>query len=117
MEQGFNDKYRKRTKDLCIGVIRMLPKGKRSEVYKIFSKQLIRSISSVAANFRATCRAKSNNDYIYKLSKKLNIVFLDLNHLVSKNGMLDYKYTSDGLHFNSEGQEKINQFLKEKLSF
>lgn len=68
MEQGFNDKYRKRTKDLCIGVIRMLPNGKRSEVYKIFSKQLIRSISSVAANFRATCRAKSNNDYIYKLA-------------------------------------------------
>ena len=57
------------------------------------------------------------NDYIYKLSKKLNIDFLDINHLVSKNGMLDYKYTSDGLHFNSEGQEKINQFLKEKLSF
>lgn len=57
------------------------------------------------------------NDYIYKLSKKLNIDFLDLNHLVSKNGMLYYKYTSDGLHFNSEGQEKINQFLKEKLSF
>lgn len=57
------------------------------------------------------------NDYIYQLSEELRFEVLDLNQLISKDGMLDYKYTSDGLHFNSEGQEKINQFLKEKLGF
>ncbi len=35
--------------------------------FKPYSNQLIRASSSVGANYRAACRAKSNADFIYKL--------------------------------------------------
>lgn len=41
-----------------------LPKG---YAYEVFSKQLIRSSSSVGANYRAAGRAKSDADFINKL--------------------------------------------------
>lgn len=43
---------------------RSLPEG---EVKSIFGKQLVRCSSSVGANYRAACRAKSSPDFIHKL--------------------------------------------------
>ncbi|MGH9820096.1 MAG: four helix bundle protein [Pyrinomonadaceae bacterium] len=57
-----------RTKGLAIRVIRLvesLPKNKTSD---ILGKQLLRSATSVGANYRAACRAKSNADFINKLA-------------------------------------------------
>lgn len=57
----------KRNKNLAIRVVNMistLPKGMVSDV---FGRQLIRSITSVGANYRAACRAKSKSDFVYKL--------------------------------------------------
>ncbi len=56
-----------RTKSFAIRVFKMvekLPKSKRTEV---IAYQLIKSSSSVAANYRAVCRAKSKVDFINKL--------------------------------------------------
>ena len=36
--------------------------------FQVISRQLIRSATSVAANYRAVCRAKSKPDFINKLS-------------------------------------------------
>lgn len=47
-----------------IDIIEELPKSKAVD---IFSRQLIRSSSSVGANYRAACRAKSPADFINKL--------------------------------------------------
>ena len=44
--------------------LRKLPKNTETEV---ISKQLIKSSTSVAANYRATCRAKSKADFINKV--------------------------------------------------
>jgi len=57
-----------RTKQLSIRVIRLvesLPKNKTSD---ILGRQLLRSATSVGANYRAACRAKSTADFINKLA-------------------------------------------------
>ena len=56
-----------RAKKFALDVIRFtrtLPKG---EEFTIIKRQLIRSATSVAANYRATQRAKSKADFISKL--------------------------------------------------
>jgi len=57
-----------RTKQLSIRVIRLvesLPKNKTSD---ILGRQLLRSATSVGANYRAACRAESTADFINKLA-------------------------------------------------
>jgi len=59
--------FKRRTKQLALRVIKLvdaLPKGAASQV---IGKQLIRSATSVGANYRAACRAKSTADLISKL--------------------------------------------------
>ena len=61
------DELKERTKRFALRVIRMveaLPKGKTSEV---IGRQLLRSGTSVGANYRASCRAKSSADFISKM--------------------------------------------------
>jgi four helix bundle protein len=57
-----------RTKAFALAVIRFveqLPSGKTADV---FGRQLLRSATSVGANYRAACRARSRADFISKMS-------------------------------------------------
>ncbi len=59
---------KKRTKEFALRVIRvvdLLPRGKTSD---IIGRQLLKSGTSVAANYRSACRAKSTADFINKMS-------------------------------------------------
>ncbi len=61
------EQFKKRTKQLAlrvIGVVEALPK---TMVGQVIGKQLLRSGTSVGANYRAACRAKSTADMINKL--------------------------------------------------
>ena len=61
------EQMKKRTKEFALQIILVankLPKGTLSFTIK---KQLIRSGTSVAANYRAVCRARSDADFINKL--------------------------------------------------
>lgn len=58
---------RKRTKDFAIRVIRLveaLPNGRTCDV---IGKQVLRAGTSVGANYRAACRARSNADFVSKM--------------------------------------------------
>ena len=69
MEQAeFNELFRKRTKQLLVEIIRWYGhlKPKPDEI-RIIRKQLIRSVTSTAANFRAACRARSQAERYAKL--------------------------------------------------
>lgn len=57
----------KRNKDFVIGMIRLIEQLPKSLSVDVFSRQLIRCSSSVGANYRAACGAKSTADFIYKL--------------------------------------------------
>ncbi|MCB0462070.1 MAG: four helix bundle protein [Flavobacteriaceae bacterium] len=56
-----------RTKRYAIDCWNLCTKFPVSREYNAYCSQLIRSSSSVGANYRAACRAKSNADFINKL--------------------------------------------------
>jgi four helix bundle protein len=59
--------FKKRTKQLGLAVIRLIPEMPASLAAEVLSRQVLRSATSVGANYRAACRAKSTRDMIYKL--------------------------------------------------
>lgn len=62
-----NSELKQRTKDFALRVIRMTESLPRSTAGDVLGRQLIRSATSVAANYRAACRAKSRADFIAKM--------------------------------------------------
>ncbi|HEY4721612.1 MAG TPA: four helix bundle protein [Anaerolineae bacterium] len=63
-EQEFKD----RTKKFGLRVIRLVESLPKSRTADVIGKQLLRSATSVGANYRAACRGKSTADVIAKLS-------------------------------------------------
>jgi four helix bundle protein len=63
-EQEFKDK----TKRTAIRVIRLVESLPKNATTDVIGKQLLRSATSVGANYRAACRAKSPSDMIAKLA-------------------------------------------------
>ncbi len=56
-----------RTKKFAIRVFKMVETLPRSKGAEVITYQLLKASSSVAANYRAVCRAKSKADFINKL--------------------------------------------------
>ncbi len=59
--------FKQRTKALALRVIKLVSSLPRNTVSELIGKQLIRSGTSVGANYRAACRARSTADLIAKL--------------------------------------------------
>lgn len=66
-QEEFNEIFRNRTKGLALQVINVVGELKYSDALGILRKQLIRSVTSTAANFRAVCRARSERERFSKL--------------------------------------------------
>jgi four helix bundle protein len=69
MEEVVVDKeeMKRRTKRFALRIVRLveaLPRGRTADV---LGRQLLRSGTSVGANYRAACRAKSTADFISKM--------------------------------------------------
>jgi four helix bundle protein len=62
-----NEELKHRTKKFALQVIEAVNKFPGTMTGKIIGKQLIRSSTSVGANYRSACRAKSPADFIAKL--------------------------------------------------
>jgi four helix bundle protein len=58
---------KKRTKEFSLRIIKMIDKMPKGIASAVGSKQIVRSATSVASNYRAACRAKSDNDFLYKI--------------------------------------------------
>ena len=57
----------KRAKNLAVGVFRLAERLPNSVACGVIVKQVLRSSSSVAANYRAALRAKSTADFVNKM--------------------------------------------------
>ncbi len=66
-ETTWNEQFRNRTKKLAIATIKAFSSWKKTDKIRIIGKQLIRSSTSVAANYRAVCRARSDRERYAKL--------------------------------------------------
>jgi len=58
---------KERTKQFAIRIIRMLRALPKTDEARVISRQLLRAATSVAANYRAVCRARSTADFIAKM--------------------------------------------------
>src|SRR5690606_1115432 len=58
---------KKRTKGIGLEIIDLVNELPRNQSAKIISSQILRSATSIGANYRAACRAKSTADFINKL--------------------------------------------------
>jgi four helix bundle protein len=56
-----------RTKQFALLVIRLCHSLPRTQEGSIITRQLLRSSTSVGANYRAVCRARSSADFVSKL--------------------------------------------------
>jgi len=59
--------FKARTKKLAVAIIKQVDKLPRSLATDVIGKQLVRSGTSIGANYRSACRAKSTPDMINKL--------------------------------------------------
>ena len=59
--------FKARTKKLAVTIIKQMDVLPRSRAADVIAKQIIRSGTSIGANYRAACRAKSTPDMINKL--------------------------------------------------
>lgn len=60
--------FKQKTKELALRIIRLVHSLPKDDVARTIGKQLLRSGTSVGANYRAACRSKSVADMIHKLS-------------------------------------------------
>ena len=59
--------FKARTKKLAVAIIKRMDKLPNSRAADVIARQIIRSGTSIGANYRAACRAKSTADMINKL--------------------------------------------------
>lgn len=60
--------FKKRTMAFALRVIRLCEALPKSRTADVIGRQLLRCGTSVGANYRATCRAKSRPDFIAKMA-------------------------------------------------
>jgi len=59
---------KKRTKEFALRVLRFVNSVPRGRTEDILTKQLARAATSVGANYRAACRARSRADFVSKIT-------------------------------------------------
>ena len=112
----FNEQMRVRTKGFAINVYKMLIAIRLNDLSRIPIKQLLRSSSSVAANFRSAARGRSEAEFYSKIC----IVVEECDESVfwfeflSETGILKKKQT-EALHKEAEELLRIFSTIKKKL--
>ena len=66
-KSAFVEAFRARTKTAALRVIRLYQQLPRTGEAEVIGKQLLRSATSVAANYRAACRGRSGAEWYAKL--------------------------------------------------
>jgi four helix bundle protein len=65
--EDFRVYFKNRTKNFALRVIKLFQKLPNTDEAKILGKQLLRSATSVASNYRASLRARSKAEFIAKM--------------------------------------------------
>jgi four helix bundle protein len=68
MTEGYKaDELKARSKRFALAIIKLFRELPRTEEARILGRQLLRSGTSAAANYRAVCRARSKAEFIVKI--------------------------------------------------
>jgi four helix bundle protein len=87
---------KKRTKVFALEIIKMVDLLPKTKISHVIGNQILRSATSVGANYRAVTRAKSDKDFINKLKiceeeADETIYWLEL---IEEAGLLKKEYTT-----------------------
>ena len=63
----FSEKMKTRTKAFAVQIVKFYKTLPKTDEARVLGRQVLRSGTSVAANYRAVCRAKSQADFISKM--------------------------------------------------
>src|SRR6476469_5181506 len=58
---------KKRTKAFVLRILKLVDALPKTTAGRVLASQIVRSATSIAANYRAACRAKSTADFIAKM--------------------------------------------------
>lgn len=112
----YNEKYRQRTKKFDVAIILFYAKYcKQTEELRVIGKQLLRSGTSVAANFRAVTRGRSHAERFSKMC----IVVEEIDEtqfwfeLIEDAGLLE---KSAFIHLKNEIDELVKIFSSSKAN-
>jgi four helix bundle protein len=61
------EELKKRSKQFAIRIVKLFRSLPRTEEARIMGRQVLRASTSVAANYRAVCRARSKAEFIAKI--------------------------------------------------
>lgn len=62
------DALRKRTKDFAIRIVKLSLALPKTDAARTLGRQVLRSGTSVAANYRAACRARSRAEFVSRMA-------------------------------------------------
>ncbi|SOD93695.1 four helix bundle protein [Spirosoma fluviale] len=68
VKEEFVEDFKRRTKEFVLRSVRVFQALPKTEEAQILGRQFLRSASSTGANYRATCRARSKDEFYAKLS-------------------------------------------------
>ena len=103
MENNYNQIFAQRTKALEVKIINDLSDLPYSDKVSVIRKQIFRSASSVAANYRAMCRARS----VKEKYAKICIVVEEADETVFWLEVIE--------EINLVSKEKISEIMRESL--
>ena len=93
----FIEQFKKRTKDAALRIIRLFQSLPKTDEARIIGKQILRSGTSFAANYRAACRSRSRAEFFAKLSiviEELDETLFWIELLVESNILKEEKSAS-----------------------
>jgi four helix bundle protein len=67
IENKTSEELKQRTKEMSLNILRLVATVPKTREGDVIAKQIIRSATSVAANYRAACKARSRADFINKI--------------------------------------------------
>ncbi len=66
-ETNRNENLKERTKQFALRIIEFVERLPKTNTTRVIGGQLLKSGTSVGANYRASCRARSTADFIAKM--------------------------------------------------
>ncbi len=77
------EELKSRTKTFALSIIKIIDKVPRTVSGNVIAKQIVRSATSVGANYRAACRAKSNKESLLVNQELINPLLKESNELTA----------------------------------
>jgi four helix bundle protein len=117
------DILKNRSRKFAVEVIKMAEQMPNKPTYWAITNQIIRSSTSVAANYRAVCRAKSDKDFISKMGTVIEeadetLFWMELiEDIINENMEVKSHIKIDALrNLQKEANELVSIFVASNLT-